>query len=135
MNFFHLSSLNMYDHCQELPTTFCTSVTLKAKLDHLEINMNLCCTQEMACSKMGGDRSSSYGENVCAHDVTCTYHLKCHISVRDFHIVCHLLCWASGGGGATSSPSFVLHIGISHSRLHELQDVKLLQSINRMYMA
>ena len=36
-------------------------------------------------------------------------------SVSEFHITSHLLCWASGGG-ATNSPSHVLHMGVSYSR-------------------
>ncbi len=35
--------------------------------------------------------------------------------VCDFHIVFHLLCWASGGG-AINSPSHVLYMGVSYSR-------------------
>ena len=53
--------------------------------------------------------------------------------VCEFHIIIHLLCWASGGGGATNSISHVFYLAISHSCYRALQDVKLLpnQSINQ----
>ena len=44
---------------------------------------------------------------------------------RWYHVVCHLLSWASGRG-ATKSPAHVLNTGISQSCQRALRDAKLL---------
>ena len=49
--------------------------------------------------------------------------VQTNICVCDFHIVCHLLSWASGGGATNT-----LYVGTSHNRKHALQDVEFLPS-------
>ena len=49
--------------------------------------------------------------------ITCS-HMPTFVTkfVSEFHIPSHLLCWASGKGGATNSLPHVLHMGVSCGR-------------------
>ena len=67
--------------------------------------------------------------------VSCSCSLSPTQVTNDMKIICHLLCWASGGG-AGNSPLHVLNMGISYSCWHPDGTINCTQSLPnslRMY--